>query len=142
MRSSPDITLAKGRVTDHETHRPGIFQNCLCASTGYWKFGSGATVSLASDTARDRASSRNWKVAGYIALVFLACVTYLGWWCQSYLRETFIERVKHLIPPADRQDDTGGFDIGGDEVEPHGQIDDGLIEHHHIDLPKYEQGPV
>jgi len=76
----------------------GIYQNCLCASTGYWIFPSSATVSLATDTESDRQSSWHWKRAGYTALIFLACVTYLGWWCQRYLREKFIERVEHLVP--------------------------------------------
>ncbi|MCJ1460598.1 hypothetical protein MMC28_010980 [Mycoblastus sanguinarius] len=75
----------------------GIFQNCLCSSTGYWWSSYGSTVSLATDTEIDRQSSWYWNRAGYTALIFLACVTYLGWWCQRYLRETFIERVKHLV---------------------------------------------
>ena len=75
----------------------GIYQNCICSSTGYWSFPSGSTVALASDTEYDRHSSGHWTRAGYAALIFLACVTYLGWWSQRYLREKFIERVKHLV---------------------------------------------
>ena len=74
----------------------GIYQNCYCASNGYWTFGPTSTVSLATDTEDDRQSSWHWKRAGYTALGFLACVTYLGWWSQRYLREKFIERVKNL----------------------------------------------
>lgn len=69
----------------------GILENYWCASN----FVDG-TISLASDTKGDRLSSWQWNRAGYIALIFLACVTYLGWWCQRYLREKFIERVKNL----------------------------------------------
>ncbi|KAL2051235.1 hypothetical protein ABVK25_008483 [Lepraria finkii] len=70
-----------------------IFENCWCASNF-----DHTIVSLAGDTQDDRQSSWQWNRAGYIALIFLACVTYLGWWCQRYLREKFIERVKNLIP--------------------------------------------
>ena len=76
----------------------GICKNCYCASTGYWTFGPTSTVSLATDTEDARQSSWHWKRAGYTALGFLACVTYLGWWSQRYLREKFVECVKHLIP--------------------------------------------
>ena len=75
----------------------GIYENCLCESTGYWTFGSSSTVSLASDTAEDRNASRHWKIAGYMALFFLSFVTYLAWWCQRYLREKFVDRVKHVV---------------------------------------------
>ncbi|KAL6713428.1 hypothetical protein ACLMJK_008893 [Lecanora helva] len=75
----------------------GIFENCICLSTGYWSFPPGSTVSLATDTIHNRHASRYWNRAGYAALIFLACVTYLGWWSQRYLREKFIERVKHLV---------------------------------------------
>lgn len=75
----------------------GIYQNCLCSSTGLHFSDYSLTVSLATDTRHDRQSSWQWKRAGYTALIFLACVTYLGWWCQRYLREKFIERVKHLV---------------------------------------------
>ena len=75
----------------------GIYENCLCESTGYWTFGSDSTVSLATDTAEDRNSSWHWKIAGYIALSFLSFVTYLAWWCQRYLREKFVDRVKHVV---------------------------------------------
>lgn len=75
----------------------GIYQNCLCSTTGLHFFDYGLTVSLATDTRHDRGSSWQWKRAGYTALIFLACVTYLGWWCQRYLREKFIQRVKHLV---------------------------------------------
>ena len=75
----------------------GIFNNCLCASSGYWSWGSTSTVNLAADTEADRYASRHWQKAGYTALIFLAVVTYLGWWCQCYLREKFMERVKILV---------------------------------------------
>ena len=75
----------------------GIYNNCLCKSTGYWTFGSTSTVSLATDTVEDRNSSGHWKIAGYIALFFLSFVTYLAWWCQRYLREKFVDRVKHVV---------------------------------------------
>lgn len=75
----------------------GIYQNCLCASTGYWSFGSTSTVQLAADTEADRHASLDWQKAGYTAVIFLAVVAYLGWWCQRYLREKFIDRVKHLV---------------------------------------------
>ena len=74
----------------------GIYENCLCESTGYWIFGFGSTVSLATDTLEDRNASLHWKIAGYIALFFLSFVTYLAWWCQRYLREKFVDRVKHV----------------------------------------------
>ena len=51
-------------------------------------------------------NSQDWKYAGYTALIFLACVTYLGWWCQRYLREKFIERVKHLVDVEHSKSDT------------------------------------
>ena len=75
----------------------GVFQNCICLSTGYWSFPNGSVVTLSTDTEFDRRSSRQWVRAGYTALVFLACVTYLGWWCQRYLREKYIEQVEHLV---------------------------------------------
>lgn len=75
----------------------GIYENCLCESTGYWTFGSTSTVSLATDTVEDRNSTWHWKLAGYIALSFLSFVTYLAWWCQRYLREKFVDRVKHVV---------------------------------------------
>ena len=93
----------------------GIFENCWCASNF-----DRTTVSLASDTEDDRQSSWQWNRAGYIALVFLACVTYLGWWCQRYLREKFIERVKNLIPETPH-------------VRPKQEI-----EHHDAGPPEYE----
>ena len=70
----------------------GIFQNCLCSAT----FPPHSTVSLASDTQSDRDSSQYWSTAGYIALGFLFCVTYFGWWCQRYLRDVFMEQVDDL----------------------------------------------
>lgn len=78
----------------------GIFQNCVCAASGYWSFSSDSTVQLAADTEDDRHASLNWQTAGYTALIFLAVVTYLGWWCQRYLRAKFDERVKLLVPKA------------------------------------------
>ena len=78
----------------------GIFQNCVCAASGYWSFSSNSTVQLAADTEEDRHASLNWQTAGYTALIFLAVVTYLGWWCQRYLRTKFCERVEHLVPKA------------------------------------------
>ena len=75
----------------------GIFQNCVCAASGFWSFSSNSTVQLAADTEDDRHASLNWQTAGYTALIFLAVVTYLGWWCQRYLRAKFGERVEHLV---------------------------------------------
>ena len=75
----------------------GIYQNCVCAAGGYWAFTSNSTVQLAADTEADRLASENWQTAGYTALIFLAAVTYFGWWCQRYLREKFSERVEHLV---------------------------------------------
>ena len=75
----------------------GIYQNCVCAAGGYWAFTSNSTVQLAADTEADRLASENWQIAGYTALIFLAAVTYFGWWCQRYLREKFSERVEHLV---------------------------------------------
>lgn len=86
----------------------GIYQNCFCASTGFWSFAEGSIVTLSTDTAYDRKTSWSWKRAGYTALGFLACVTYLGWWGQRYLREKFIDRVKHLV-----EDETQGHAQGG-----------------------------
>lgn len=78
----------------------GIYQNCVCAASGYWSFSPNSTVQLAADTEDDRHASMNWQTAGYTALSFLAVVTYFGWWCQRYLREKFRERVEHLVDPA------------------------------------------
>lgn len=75
----------------------GVYQNCVCAASGYWSFSPNSTVQLAADTEDDRHASMNWQTAGYTALSFLAVVTYFGWWCQSYLREKFRERVEHLV---------------------------------------------
>ena len=79
----------------------GIFENCTCNSTGYWSFPPGSFVSLATDTIYDRQNGGYWKRAAFAALIFLICVTYLGWWCQRFLREKFVERVKHLGPECD-----------------------------------------
>ena len=75
----------------------GIYMNCVCAASGYWSFNPNIVVQLASDTEGARRASFKWQTAGYTALIFLAVVTYLGWWCQRYLREKFGERVKHLV---------------------------------------------
>lgn len=53
----------------------GIYQNCYCASTGYWSFPRGSIVTLSTDTGYDRATSRYWNKAGYTALIFLAGVS-------------------------------------------------------------------
>ena len=81
----------------------GIYNNCICAANGYWAFTSNPPVQLASDTEAARLASQNWQKAGFTALIFLVVVTYLGWWCQRFLREKFRERVDHLVaedPPA------------------------------------------
>ena len=75
----------------------GIYQNCVCAASGYWAFSPNSTVQLAADTEADRHASENWQTAGYTALIFLVVVTYFAWWCQRHLREKFSERVEHLI---------------------------------------------
>lgn len=75
----------------------GIFQNCSCAATYSWAYRSDSTVSLATDTQSDRASSDTWNHAGYSALAVLGFVTLSGWWCQRYIRDIFIERVQHLL---------------------------------------------
>ncbi|CAD6592014.1 MAG: hypothetical protein ASARMPREDX12_005566 [Alectoria sarmentosa] len=75
----------------------GIYDNCLCASSGYWTFGPTSTVQLAADTEAARNASLYWQKAGYTALIFLAVVTYIAWWCQRYLREKFTERAKYLV---------------------------------------------
>ena len=73
----------------------GIFDNCTCNATGYWSFPSWSVVNLATDTEWDRQFGRYWKRVAYAALIFLVCVAYLGWWCQRFLRQKFIERVEH-----------------------------------------------
>ena len=75
----------------------GIYNNCLCHSTGYWSFPPRSTVALSTDTAYDRLSSRHWIRSGYAALIFLAPIAYLSWWFQRYLRQKFTERVEHLF---------------------------------------------
>ena len=75
----------------------GIYQNCICAAGGYWAFTPNSTVQLAADTEADREASETWQTAGYTALIFMAAVTYFGWWCQRYLREKFSERVESLV---------------------------------------------
>ena len=87
----------------------GIFQNCSCAATYTWAYRSDSTVSLAKDTQSDRASSGTWKTAGRSALAVLGAVTLIGWYCQRYIRDVFIERVQHLLDaPSDNttSDDT------------------------------------
>ena len=80
----------------------GIFQNCRCAATYTWAYRSDSTISLATDTESDRASSGTWNHAGYIALAVLGAVTFSGWSCQRYIRDVFIARVQHLLdPPSD-----------------------------------------
>ena len=56
----------------------GIFENCSCAATYTWTDRSDSTVSLATDTRYDRASSGKWNYAGYIALAVLGAVTFSG----------------------------------------------------------------
>ena len=75
----------------------GIFQNCSCVATYTWAYRSDSTVSLATDTQSDRASSGTWNHAGYSALAVLGAVTLSGWWCQRFIRDVFKERVKHLL---------------------------------------------
>ncbi|KAG8534083.1 uncharacterized protein KY384_000926 [Bacidia gigantensis] len=86
----------------------GIFQNCICSATHTWTFPIQSTVSLATDTAEDRQSSKYWSIAGYIALGFLACITYLGWWCQRNMRDVFMERVNDLVGSPDDEPDKNG----------------------------------
>ena len=92
----------------------GIYDNCLCASSGYWSFGPTSTVQLAADTEAARQASLYWQKAGYTALVFLAVVTYIAWWCQRYLREKFTERVKYLVAEdsTDNHAHTKELDLG------------------------------
>ena len=70
----------------------GIYQNCLCAAT----FPPHSTVTLSSDTKEDRDAAWVWVPAGYSALAILLFVTYFGWWCQRFLRDEFMERVRAL----------------------------------------------
>ena len=79
----------------------GIYNNCLCAITAWnWLSPSNAVMGLATDTQEDRDASWHWNRAGYTAVGFLACITYLGWWGQKFLREKFIQRVKDLVRAA------------------------------------------
>ena len=71
----------------------GIYQNCLCAAT----FPAWSTVSLASDTEKDRRSSKYWNYAGYIAVGFLFLITYISWWLQRFLRDVFLKRADSVI---------------------------------------------
>ena len=72
----------------------GIYENCLCAlSVGEWG-NPDAVVTLSSDTEADRQSSSQWVRAGAGALASLTAITYLGWWSQRYLRETFLVRLE------------------------------------------------
>ncbi|MCJ1324903.1 hypothetical protein MMC10_001565 [Thelotrema lepadinum] len=83
----------------------GIFQNCYCAASYTWTYRSSSTISLATDTLDDRASSETWNIAGYAALSVLGVVTVIGWWVQRFIRDVFIERVEHLLDgtvPANR----------------------------------------
>ena len=82
----------------------GIHQNCVCSVPATkWLNLNNATIELATDTELDRLPSVHWKQAGYIALGFLACVTYLGYWCQRYLRDQFVARVRLLASRATRR---------------------------------------
>ena len=119
----------------------GIFQNCICSSNGYWSFPPGSTVALAFDTEYDRHSSEHWTKAGYAALIFLACVTYLGWWSQRYLREKFIERAKHLVDPGNTEDPAtalpsmyapGDLKISQNEFVQHEEVSDSSIHTHAV----------
>ncbi|MCJ1388883.1 hypothetical protein MMC18_001734 [Xylographa bjoerkii] len=75
----------------------GIYNNCICGmTTSHWLFPGNTVVGLATDTQSDRDSSWHWNWAGYTAVVFLACITYLSWWARKFLREKFIQRVKDL----------------------------------------------
>ena len=83
----------------------GIFENCLCAlSVRHWVHPENAIVTLSSDTEADRLASSPWVRAGAAALASLTVITYLGWWCQRYLRETFRNRVEKFAnaPPRSR----------------------------------------
>ena len=75
----------------------GICQNCSCTATYSWAYRSDSTVSLATDTQSDRASSDTWNHAGYSALAVLGFVTLSGLWCQRYIRDISIEQVQYLL---------------------------------------------
>ena len=75
----------------------GIFQNCRCAATYTWAYRPDTIVSLATYTDSDRESSGTWNTAGRSALTVLGAVTLVGWCCQRYIRDVFIERVQHLL---------------------------------------------
>ena len=100
----------------------GIYQNCLCAAG----FPPRPTIGLASDTQEDRDSSRYWSSAGYVALGFLFCVTYFGWWCQRYLRDVFMERVNDLT------EDTNDLQNSNGTVQPQGPA----IDEQDLGVPK------
>ena len=74
-----------------------ILENCVCLSTGYWSFPQESTVTLASDTELDRRSGQHWARAGDTAVIFLPCLTYMGWWCERYLREKCVKRARYLV---------------------------------------------
>ncbi|MCJ1411933.1 hypothetical protein MMC19_006025 [Ptychographa xylographoides] len=76
----------------------GVFNNCLCSiTTSHWVRPRNTIVKLTTYTQADQQTSDLWKNVGYAGLIFLACVTYLGWWSQRFLREKFIQRVKDLV---------------------------------------------
>lgn len=74
----------------------GVYRNCLCRVKVYnWgQLTTVATVQLATDTELDRTlATSSWKKFGFAAAVFMAFVTYAGWWYQKHLRNKFRDAV-------------------------------------------------
>ena len=75
----------------------GTYRNCFCyVNAQHWYYLDTQTVSIASDTAGQRASSKNWISMGIVATGFMGVTCYLAWWYQRLLRHRFGDQVEAI----------------------------------------------
>ncbi|KAK7535069.1 uncharacterized protein J3D65DRAFT_669185 [Phyllosticta citribraziliensis] len=75
----------------------GTYRNCLCyVHATDWLDLDRAFVNVASDTAAQRHSSKNWIEIGAVATAFMAACCYVAWWYQRDIRDGFISALDQL----------------------------------------------
>ncbi|KAK7545838.1 hypothetical protein IWX49DRAFT_397347 [Phyllosticta citricarpa] len=75
----------------------GTYRNCLCyVHATDWLNLDRAFVNVASDTAAQRHSSKNWIEIGAVATAFMAACCYVAWWYQRDIRDGFISALDQL----------------------------------------------
>ncbi|KAK8190205.1 uncharacterized protein BKA78DRAFT_296447 [Phyllosticta capitalensis] len=75
----------------------GTYRNCLCyVHATEWLRLDTAYVDVASDTAAQRHSSKNWVEIGAVATAFMTVCCYIAWWYQRDIRDGFIAALDQL----------------------------------------------